>query len=266
MNQPAKLHYSYQVTNISKKEMGFEVLIRVKTQQIIIQEAEDENDLPLRKWMVEIVMLDKDGNEVPADILENCVYYLHKSFENPVQKFTKPPFTISEQGWGEFDMKIVCKLIGKSGKFTIIHYIEFQDNAYAVDYTVQLPLNISKLRSALEKHFTLPNGIDKSQDKKPFNWNGIVTGFDEDMITEFTQIILNDPAVKAEIDRHDKAENVYLYLGQFPDELLEKLKDYAKKIKQGTPVPATANESSDEEIDIFEDKKELQKSTPTNLK
>lgn len=233
--------------------MEFEIVIRVKTQQIIIKEAEDEDDLPLRKWLVEICMLDKNGNEVSADILEHCTYYLHKTFEHPVRKVIEPPFTLSEQGWGEFDMKIVCNLIEKSGKFTIVHNIEFQDDAYAIDYTVQLPLTIPKLRSILVKNFTLPDDIDVPVSKPQEKWNQILPDFDEDMITEFTQIILNNPAVKAEINRHDHAERVHLYFGQFPVDLLEQLIQYVNKIKNGTkPIPSI-HEGFDEEIDIFED-------------
>lgn len=215
--------------------MGLEIVVRVKTQQIVVEESEDENELPLRKWMITICMLNKDGEEVSADIIAHCIYYLHKTFENPVQKYTEPPFTIIEEGWGEFSIKIICKLIAKSGKFTIYHDLLFQENAYAVDYSVQVPLNIGKLRAVLQKNFTLPEnpmeGLTKSN-RPRLSWGKVLPTFDEDMITEFTQIILNDPSVKAEIDRHDRTEKVYLYFGQFPNELLEKLVEYTNTVKK----------------------------------
>lgn len=235
--------------------MEFEIVIRVKTQQIIIEKSEDEDELPLRKWMVEICMLDKDGKEVPADILESCTYYLHKTFEHPVRKIAESPFTLTEQGWGEFDMKIVCKLIGKSGKFTIIHDIEFQDDAYAIDYTVQVPVINSKMRSTLLKNFNVPDEIDAPVNKPQEKWGTILQDFDEDMITEFTQIILNNRAVKAEINRHDPTERVHLHFGQFPVDLLEQLIDYIKEIKSGTETKTVVNEGCEEEIDIFGDLK-----------
>ena len=132
-------------------------------------------------------------------------------------------------------MKIVCKLIAKAGKFTIFHDLSFQDSAYAVDYTVQVPINIAKLRAVLQKNFIIPDNSleDQTKNNKPrLSWGRVLPTFDEDMITEFSQIILNDPSVKAEIDRHDKSEKVYLYFGQFPDELLERLVEYAKNVKK----------------------------------
>lgn len=240
--------------------MGLDIVIRVKTQQIIIEEGEDENELPLRKWMVTICMLNKDGEEVPADIIAHCIYYLHKTFENPVQKYTEPPFTIVEEGWGEFDMKIVCKLIAKSGKFTIFHDLSFQDSAYAVDYSVQVPLNIGKLRAVLQKNFILPENPmeDVTKTNRPrLSWGKVLTTFDEDMITEFSQIILNDPSVKAEIDRHDRTEKVYLYFGQFPNELLEKLVEYAKSIKKRNKESKLhEGEAVDEDDELIENRLE----------
>ena len=76
--------------------MGLDIVIRVKTQQIIIEEGEDENELPLRKWMVTICMLNKDGEEVPADIIAHCIYYINKTFENPEQKNTETHFNSVE--------------------------------------------------------------------------------------------------------------------------------------------------------------------------
>lgn len=235
---------------------GFEITIRVKTQQIIIEEAEDENYLPLRQWEVQLCMINQKGEEVPANLLANCTYYLHKTFEKPIQKIEESPFLISEQGWGEFDMKIVCKFVGKSGKFSILHDLTFEEPAYAVDYLVQVPVYIPRLRHVLEETFTLPADIDEPlKVKKPsINWNASILSFDEDMITEFTQIILNDPAVKAEISRHDKSEKVHLYFGQFPEELLNKLIDYSKTTKSSNKDQTLKNDSSDDDIDIFGDR------------
>ena len=119
--------------------------------------------------MVTICMLNKDGEEIPTDIIAYCVYYFHKTFENTIQKYTEPLFTIIEEGWDEFDMKIVCKLIAKATKLLSSMIYFFQDSAYAVDYTVQVPLNIAKLRAVSQINFVLSdNSIeDQTKNNKP---------------------------------------------------------------------------------------------------
>lgn len=79
----------------------------------------------------------------------------------------------------------------------------FQDSAYAVDYTVQVPLNIAKLRAVSQENFVLSdNSIeDQTKNNKPrLNWGKVLSIFEKDMITEFSQIVLNGSSVKAEID------------------------------------------------------------------
>lgn len=39
----------------------------------------------MRKWSVNIYILDEDGQEHTADCFQRVVYNLHPSFENPVQ-------------------------------------------------------------------------------------------------------------------------------------------------------------------------------------
>jgi transcription initiation factor IIF auxiliary subunit len=40
---------------------------------------------PMRKWSVNIFILDEDGEQHTADCFQRVVYNLHPSFENPVQ-------------------------------------------------------------------------------------------------------------------------------------------------------------------------------------
>lgn len=39
----------------------------------------------MRKWSVNIFILDEDGEQHTADCFQRVVYNLHPSFENPVQ-------------------------------------------------------------------------------------------------------------------------------------------------------------------------------------
>jgi transcription initiation factor IIF auxiliary subunit len=52
--------------------------------------------------------------------------------------FKEAPFTISEKGWGEFDMQIVLTPIGapKGGEQTLSHDLNFQQNKYESTHTV----------------------------------------------------------------------------------------------------------------------------------
>lgn len=239
----------------------------MKTQNIIIEEPVDEEEFPLRKWRVEICLLDISGNEIPAEVLFSVTYNLHKSFQNPVRKLVEPPFALEEEGWGEFDMKIVCRFIKNGGLFTINHDLNFQDDAYAVDYTVHAPLHLPNFRNELAKYYPIAQYVTsdseisegkRGKDGRIRNPKSLSVSFrrwcfniDEDVITKYTQLILNDPAIKNEINRHEVHEKVYLYFGQFPRELLEKMEEFMKN------PPTESNDdiktNSDDEFDIFED-------------
>ena len=88
---------------------SIEVTFRVKTQQVIIPEQNIRgNELPLRRWQMELLMLDATGKEVEPTILSKCIYHLHSSFKQPKRRLNSLPFFIKETGWGEFNLKIEC--------------------------------------------------------------------------------------------------------------------------------------------------------------
>ena len=93
---------------------------------------------------------------MPASVFSKTVYKLHPSFEkratqsetrskilprvcdywrDPVA-FTNPPFRISEEGWGEFDMEIILTAIDKGGEFPMAHDLNFQSNRYEAKHTI----------------------------------------------------------------------------------------------------------------------------------
>lgn len=43
---------------------------------------------PLRQWNIEIVLLNENGEEVPATIFEKAVYKLHPSFDKRATQST----------------------------------------------------------------------------------------------------------------------------------------------------------------------------------
>lgn len=48
----------------------------------------------------------------------------------------KPPFRIQEEGWGEFDMRIVVTGIDKGGDHELLHDLNFQQERYEAEHKI----------------------------------------------------------------------------------------------------------------------------------
>ncbi|CCD24965.1 uncharacterized protein NDAI_0E01490 [Naumovozyma dairenensis CBS 421] len=195
------------------------------------------DELPLRKWRVEICLLDKEGNEIEASILKSCTYYLHPTFANPVRKISSPPFTLDEQGWGEFEFKIICNLIEQAGKFIVFHDLQFSEEAYAMDYSIYISCNTPLIRSFLESHHLLPDTsienvdelIHKEIYKAHSKWIKEVPYYDEDLVDEITQMIINHPSVMTEINKYPRKEAFVMGFYQLPLDLLNSIRAHINK-------------------------------------
>lgn len=210
-----------------------DVNIRVKTQQVIKDDQSScTGELPVRRWKVELCMLNEKDEEVVLDIVSACIFYLHPTFKEPVRKLRQPPFMLEEEGWGEFDMDIVCHFIENVGKFTIKHLLSFEHNAIGIDYTIKVPCHTPLIREYLSKNFKLPNAtFDKEQEKtisqaQLKNWVNLVPNLDEDSVTEIVQLILRHPAVQAEVNKRERHDDFVMGLYQLPSELLQTIGDY----------------------------------------
>lgn len=204
-------------------------IIRVKTQQMIISNSAAVNSLPLRKWRVEICMLDEKGDEIEAAVLSDCTFHLHPTFERPTRKVTSPPFALEEQGWGEFEIKILCNYLEDAGKINIRHPLQFEDDAYAIDYSVQVPYHTAELRRRLESHFTLQEVVqipEKSHIAASSSWINSIPLLDEDAVTEIVRMIVSHPAVESEVLEHPRHEDFLMALYQLPTELLDEIRNY----------------------------------------
>lgn len=51
----------------------------------------------MRKWSVEIYLLDQQGKQHKADCFQKVVYNLHPSFENPTQSELCPNTNAAQQ-------------------------------------------------------------------------------------------------------------------------------------------------------------------------
>ncbi|CAI2027560.1 hypothetical protein SEUBUCD646_0H02500 [Saccharomyces eubayanus] len=215
---------------------SIETTFRVKTQQVIIPEQKiEEDEVPLRRWQMELIMLDAKGNEVEATIISKCIYHLHPSFKKPRRKLNSSPFLIKETGWGEFNLQIECFFVDDAGKFTIEHDLTFEDNAYAIDYAVNIPCGSQILRNELSKYFHLPQEIVSQQEEESLrmvdlSWIKTLTFIDEDVMTDVVQMVLSDPAVQNAVENHPRREQFFMFITQLPDELLMKVQKFLKKL------------------------------------
>ncbi|KAF2199551.1 SAS complex, SAS5 subunit/transcription initiation factor IID, subunit 14 [Delitschia confertaspora ATCC 74209] len=110
--------------------------VKIITTQRIIDEPSQVEGFPMRKWSIEIWLLDKNGHEMMPNCFEKATYNLHPSFERPRQTFRKPPFRIEEKGWGEFEMQIVLTGAHKGGDHTLDHDLNFQSERYEATHQV----------------------------------------------------------------------------------------------------------------------------------
>lgn len=176
-------------------------------------------------------MLDGANNETEANILSSCTFHLHPTFKDPIREVKTPPFTLQEEGWGQFEFKIICLFIENAGKFTIKHPLLFEDNAYAIDYDIHVPYHTPKLRSLLAGHYKLPQNtvqkyLDEKQESVSLNWINSIPALDEDAVTSIVQMILSHPAVQNEVFQHPRHEDFLMALYQLPNELLKEIRDY----------------------------------------
>lgn len=130
------------LTNIQVKRT-----IRIITEQHIMTDVPPVENYPMRKWSVQISMLDLSGKEIPANILDRVTYTLHPTFANPIRAIKTQPFRVEEQGWGEFDIPIsvhILGLNGKAGERKFNHDLNFLQEKYINDHVVLIPVSPNK--------------------------------------------------------------------------------------------------------------------------
>ncbi|KAL9045975.1 MAG: hypothetical protein Q9214_001081 [Letrouitia sp. 1 TL-2023] len=132
-------------------------------------------DYPLRSWSIQIVLVNDQGADVPANIFEKVTYKLHPTFEDrQTQVVKKHPFKIQEKGWGEFDMKIIVTGIDKGGDHELHHDLNFQSERYEAIHTISFKNPKPGLLAALkesgpvggEENGVKPKRADESAKKK----------------------------------------------------------------------------------------------------
>lgn len=118
--------------------------IRITTEQHILTDEPPVENYPMRKWSIQVSMLDAQGNEQPAKILDKVTYTLHPTFSNPIRAIKQQPFRIEEKGWGGFDIPISIHILGiqgKSGERKFQHDLNFLEEKYFVDHNISIPVS-----------------------------------------------------------------------------------------------------------------------------
>lgn len=176
---------------------------------------------------MDICLVGPQGEEVPARIFESCTYFLHPTFEHPKRRFTVPPFRLDEQGWGEFDFKIVAKFIQNGGRATINHELSFSESAVAVDFTIMVPYHIDELRKVLLESGPVPDYSIEDRDDHPVRQKipqmaTAIAAANEEIVGEVVKTIVAYPGVSdALLKRRHRTEEFVIQLGQLPSSVLE---------------------------------------------
>jgi YEATS domain-containing protein 4 len=62
-----------------------------------------ENQYTTHEWT--LYLRGPNGEDI-SPAIEKVVFQLHTSFEIPTREITKPPYEVTERGWGEFEAQI----------------------------------------------------------------------------------------------------------------------------------------------------------------
>ncbi|KIL86707.1 transcription initiation factor tfiid tfiif subunit [Fusarium avenaceum] len=166
---------------------------------------------PMREWSLKVFLLDEDGNERPADVFTKVVYNLHPTFENPVQSFTKAPFTCKNEGWGEFEISIDCYTTEKTKLAPIVHDLNFQRERYEEVHTVTFKNPSQSLQERLRETGPLPTDDDHRPKKKGLATKKSSQKFDYEKIAESLEKLEEEDLLRViQIINENKGPDTYI--------------------------------------------------------
>jgi transcription initiation factor TFIID/TFIIF subunit len=228
-------------TSKTKADVLFQRKVKVVTEQNVIDKPSPVEQFPMREWSLKVFMVDEDGNERPADVFTKVVYNLHPTFENPVQSFTKPPFTCKNEGWGEFEISIDCYTTEKTKLAPIIHDLNFHQTKYEQTHTVVFKNPSQSLQERLRETGPLPTDDDHRPKKKGLATKKSAQKYDYEKIAESLEKLEEEDLLRViQIINENKGPDTYIRsdveAGEFsidlytmPDSLTSKLWDHLSK-------------------------------------
>ncbi|KAI0390417.1 transcription initiation factor IIF-like protein [Xylariaceae sp. FL0594] len=143
--------------------MQIERKVLLVTEQKTIDKPSPMADFPMKEWSVKLYLLDQDGNKHTANCFTKVTYNLHPSFDEPLQTFHEPPFTCTNEGWGEFEMSIDMYTTEKA-KITVYHDLNFQSPEYKNEHPIVFKNPSQALVQVLRE--TGPVGDDETKGAK----------------------------------------------------------------------------------------------------
>ncbi|GME99250.1 unnamed protein product [Ambrosiozyma monospora] len=236
--------------------------VRITTEQHVMTDVPPiEEGFPMRKWTIQITLLDDKGQEVPATIFDKVTYHLHPTFANPHRVFKKAPFKIEEQGWGGFDIPISLTLIEKGGDKKLNHDLNFGKEKYVVDQQITINSNKVGLLKELTKsgpvanfngsevetggkrkaNSSLNGGATSGSAVKKMKVNATKAGVDLEKMAEYlthlkeddllgvVQMVNDNKTSEMSIKNDEEHGEFTMDLYTLPDTLLKSLWDYVKK-------------------------------------
>jgi len=137
----------------------------VTEQKINTAKAPGEAGLPFRDWTIEVYAVNDKGQDIPATIFDKVTYELHPSFGKRAKQTKKePPFKLSEEGWGEFEMRLGLTPVGRGPEQFIPHDLNFGTPRYEVEHDLIFKNPKPEFIRALEEAglATGENGVKRS--------------------------------------------------------------------------------------------------------
>ncbi|KAI1099178.1 SAS complex, SAS5 subunit/transcription initiation factor IID, subunit 14 [Jackrogersella minutella] len=221
--------------------------IKLVTEQHNIPKPSPMPEFPMKEWTVKIYLLDQAGGEHPASCFTKVTYNLHPSFEDKThQTFVEPPFSCTNEGWGEFEMSIDLFTTEKGGKTTVYHDLNFQSPTYEVIQPVTFKNPSQALLNTLRATGPIPNEEEAKTNVKSRKTNDAkkkkavcdfekmadaMTKLNEEDLLHVIQMIHDygneDTYTKNDIDNGEFTVDLYT----LPDNLAKMIWEYLVEIK-----------------------------------
>ncbi|PYI11116.1 putative Ran-specific GTPase-activating protein 1 [Aspergillus sclerotiicarbonarius CBS 121057] len=221
--------------------------VRLVTEQHIVNKDSGVEGFPLRSWSIEIYVVNEHGEQVPANVFDKVTYTLHPSFgERAIQAFKNPPFRISEEGWGEFDMQIGLTAADK--EHFVTHDLNFAQPRYESKHVITFKNPKPALLAALRESGPVPgdeNGVKskrsaageegskkKKRTEKSVDMDKLADGLQrlgEDDLLQVVQMVHDNKAPDSYTKNDVEQGEFHVDLYTLPDTLIKMLWDFTQE-------------------------------------
>ncbi|PWY84959.1 putative Ran-specific GTPase-activating protein 1 [Aspergillus heteromorphus CBS 117.55] len=221
--------------------------VRLVTEQHIVNKDSGVEGFPLRSWSIEVYVVNEHGDQIPANVFDKVTYTLHPSFgERAVQTFKNPPFRISEEGWGEFDLQINLTAADKDHILT--HDLNFAQARYESKHNITFKNPKPALLSLLRESGPVPgdeNGVKskraaageegskkKKRTEKIVDMDKLADGLQrlgEDDLLQVVQMVHDNKAPDSYTKNDVEQGEFHVDLYTLPDTLIKMLWDFTQE-------------------------------------